>query len=112
MTETTLEAPTAPQLRKRLPYVWDYDIDEAMFDAMLAGEFTWGRLDRDWAAVRLLEYAPYREIVHKLGFKALVEGWPRWRGKMRSQARTRGLDFLSRWLVSRQSATLDAKDHG
>ena len=47
MTDTTAEAPTASQLRKRLPYVWDYDIDEAMFDAMPAGEFTWGRLDRD-----------------------------------------------------------------
>jgi hypothetical protein len=83
-----------------------------MFDAMLAGEFVWGRLDRDWAAVRLLEYAPYPEIVGKLGFKALVEGWPRWRGKMRSQARTRGLDFLSRWLTSRQSVFVGAQDHG
>ena len=98
MTDTTADAPAAPQLRKRLPYVWDYDIDEAMFDAMLAGELTWGRLDRDWAAVRLLEYAPYPEIVHKLGFKVLVEGWPRWRGKLRSGATKRGLDFLVDWL--------------
>ena len=37
----------------RLPYVWDYDIDEATFHAILAGEVTLGRL----AAVRLLEYA-------------------------------------------------------
>ncbi|MDA0245295.1 MAG: hypothetical protein OT477_17910 [Chloroflexi bacterium] len=42
----------------RLPYVWDYDIDEATFHAILAGEVTLGRLNRDWAAVRLLEYAP------------------------------------------------------
>lgn len=86
------------QPRKRLPYVWDYDIDEATFDAMLAGEVTLGRLDRDWAAVRLIEYAPYAEIVHKLGFRALVEGWPRWRTKVRAQSVKRGLDFLAGWL--------------
>lgn len=99
MTDTAVSAPQpAPQLRKRLPYVWDYDIDETMFDAMLAGKMTWGRLDRDWAAVRLLEYAPYPEIVQKLGFKALVEGWPRWRSKVRSASTRRGLDFLADWL--------------
>lgn len=88
----------APQLRNRLPYVWDYDIDEATFDAILAGELTLGRLDREWAAVRLIEYAPYAEIVHKLGFKALVEGWPRWCTKVRAPSVKRGLDFLAEWL--------------
>ena len=83
---------------RRLPYVWDYDIDEAMFRDLLAGRLTLGRLNRDWAAVRLLEYAPYREIVRVLGFKALVEGWPRWRARIRAQDRKRGFDFLVEWL--------------
>jgi len=82
----------------KLPYVWDYDIDAAQFDELLAGRLTLGRLDRDWAAVRLLEYAPYAEIVHRLGFRALVEGWPRWRQRIRSQSRKRGFDFLVDWL--------------
>ena len=64
----------------RLPYVWDYDIDAAQFADLLAGRLTLGRLNRDWAAVRLLEYAPYPEIVRVLGYRALLEGWPRWRG--------------------------------
>ncbi|MCO6450620.1 MAG: hypothetical protein J5I90_07500 [Caldilineales bacterium] len=84
--------------RARLPYVWDYDIDEATFDAMLAGEVSLGRLDRDWAVVRLIEYAPYDEIVQKLGFAALVNGWPRWRERVRSASIKRGLDFLIEWL--------------
>jgi hypothetical protein len=83
----------------RLPYVWDYDIDEAQFRALLAGELTLGRLDRDWAAVRLLEYAPYPEIVRQLGFARFVEGWPTWRPRIRSQARQRGFDFLADWLT-------------
>ncbi len=83
---------------RRLPYVWDYDIDEPLFRAILAGEVTLGRLDRDWAAVRLLEYAPYPDIVRLLGYRALVEGWPRWRRHIRSQSRRRGFDFLVSWL--------------
>jgi hypothetical protein len=79
-------------------YVWDYDIDEEQFRALLAGELMLGRLDRDWAAVRLIEYAPYAEIVRLLGFKSLVRDRPRWRGRVRSQSRVRGLDFVVEWL--------------
>ena len=84
--------------QKRLPYVWDYEISEAEFQAMLAGKLTKGRLGADWAAVRLLEYAPYEEIVQRLGFPALVRGWPRWRSKIRADNRRRGFDFLVNWL--------------
>ncbi len=83
---------------QRLPYVWDYDIDEAQFRALLAGELCLGRLDQDWAAARLLDYAPYPEIVRLLGFRALIAGWPRWRDAIRSESRRRGLDFLVAWL--------------
>jgi hypothetical protein len=82
----------------RPAYVWDYDLDEATFGDLLAGRRQVGRLNRDWAAVRLLEYAPYTEIIHKLGFGALVEGWPRWRDRIRSPSRRRGFDFLVEWL--------------
>ena len=82
----------------RLPYVWDYDIDESQFRAILDGEQTIGRLDAEWATVRLLEYAPYTEIVRLLGFRRLVHGWPRWREHVRSQSRRRGFDFLVAWL--------------
>lgn len=81
-----------------LSYVWDYEIDEAQFLGLLEGKTTVGRLDRDWAAVRLLEYAPYPEIIHLLGFRRLVEGWPRWREHIRSQSRQRSFDFLTAWL--------------
>ncbi|MEZ4861929.1 MAG: hypothetical protein R3C14_11495 [Caldilineaceae bacterium] len=81
-----------------LPYIWDYDISETQFDQLLAGELTIGRLDREWAALRLLEYAPYREIIARLGFRLLVEGWPVWRNHMRSESRKRGFDFLVEWL--------------
>jgi hypothetical protein len=82
----------------RSPYVWDYKIDEATFQEMLNGRVRIGRLDQDWAIVRLLEYAPYPEIVRLLGFARLVEGWPRWREHIRAKNRQRGFDFLVEWL--------------
>lgn len=84
-----------------MPWVWDYAIDADQFRAMLAGELQCGRLGRDWAALRLIEYAPYEDIVALLGFEALVQGWPRWRDKVRAPSRKRGLDFLVQWLQDR-----------
>ena len=68
-------APTSPtQAEGRLAYVWDYDIDERQFRALLSGELHLGRLDRNWAAVRLLEHAPYKEIIRLIGFRELLRG--------------------------------------
>lgn len=83
---------------KRSPYVWDYDLSDTQFRDILEGRLTLGRLDRDWAARRLLEYAPYEEIIRLIGFKQLVENWSRWRTGVRSKRRVRGLDFLVSWL--------------
>ena len=85
-------------MRSKVPWVWDYDIDDTQFQDLLAGRLKLGRLDRGWAAVRLLEYAPYSEIVRALGYRALVEGWPEWRRRIRSNSRRRGFDFLVAWL--------------
>ena len=51
-------------MKNRSAYIWDYDISESEFRAMLAGELTMGRLGQDWAVTRLLEYATYPEIIH------------------------------------------------
>jgi hypothetical protein len=79
-------------------YLWDYDISPADFQAILSGKLSIGRLGQDWAALRLLEYAPYPEIIRLLGYRRLIEGWPRWRERIRSESRKRGLDFLVVWL--------------
>ena len=91
------ETRSASQAHKRLPYVWDYDIDETGFRALLEGRETLGRLNRDWAAARLLDHASWREIRRLLSLGDLVRGWPAWRRRVRSERR-RGLDFLVEWL--------------
>ena len=82
----------------RLPYVWDYNIDADQFREILDGKLTIGSLDRRWAAVRLIEYAPYEEIIRQLGFRLLIEGWKDWRRYVKSEGRRRGFDFLVEWI--------------
>jgi hypothetical protein len=91
-----METRTRPN--QRLPYVWDYDIDEIQFRELLDGQGTIGRLDQGWASRRLLEYASYEEIRRLLSLRQLVEIWPRWRPYIRSKSRKRGFDFLVKWL--------------
>jgi hypothetical protein len=88
-------------MNNRTPYVWDYDISEEQFSEILSGAFRLGRLDREWALVRLLEHAPYPEVIQRIGFKVLIEEWPRVRGRIRSNSRRRGFDFLVAWIPSR-----------
>ncbi len=78
--------------------VWDYDISESTYLNILHGKETMGHLNRDWAAVRMLEYATYREIVLHIGFLDLIQNWHRWRSNVRSASRKRGLDWLVEWL--------------
>jgi hypothetical protein len=84
---------------KRPPfYLWDYRIDAAQFREILAGRLQIGRLDQQWAAVRLIEYAPYDEIIRLLGWRDFINGWKTWRPLIHSESRRRGIDFLVSWI--------------
>jgi hypothetical protein len=82
----------------RARYVWDYEMSEQEFDTLLAGRAVVGRLDRAWAAARLIDSAPYDEVVRRIGFRDLVRHWSGWRSRVRSTSARRGLDFLVEWL--------------
>jgi len=91
---------------KRYPWVWDYDIDEQQFDEMLAGRLTIGRKGRDWAAVRLIEYTTYPEMIKRLGLPALVEGWPTWRARVRAREQQRAIDFVVQYIKDKHPEML------
>jgi len=95
----TTQDPTSTR-SQRPPWVWDYNISWEEFYALLDGSLTLGRLDRDWAAVRLIEYASYEEMIRIIGYKGLVEGWPQWRSRIRAHDQKRALDFLVDWVVT------------
>lgn len=82
----------------KLPYIWDYDIDEDKLRDILSGKVSLGHLDRKWALIRIFEYAPYQEIIRLLGYRGVVNNWPEIREHIRSKGRKRGFDFLVVWL--------------
>ncbi len=90
----------------KLAYIWDYDIDEGKLKDILSGKIVMGRLDKNWAVLRLLEYAPYPEIVKFLGYREIVDQWPHLRERIRSQSRKRGFDFLVKWLEEKHPEKL------
>jgi hypothetical protein len=96
-------------MSKRARYVWDYHLTEEQFDAMLAGRYEDGHLNRDWAAVRLIEWAPYKEMIRRIGYRALVENWPRWRKRLRSAEQRQSLDFLVEWLAEHHPELLEGQ---
>ncbi|MEZ4710860.1 MAG: hypothetical protein R3A44_26920 [Caldilineaceae bacterium] len=93
--------------QNRARYVWDYDITQEQFDEILAGRIEIGPLDRDWAAVRVIEWAKYEDMIRILGYSALVYNWPRWRRRLRSEEQRRSLDFLVEWLPRHHPELLD-----
>ena len=93
--------------RKRPYYLWDYNISFDEFQELLNGTRVFGRLDRNWAAVRLIEYAPYEEMVRLIGYRALVKEWPTWRARVRMKEIKRGIDFLVTWLPQNHPELLE-----
>lgn len=85
-------------MQTSLPSVWDYNITREQFFDVLDGKLTLGRLDRDWAMLRLIEYASYDEILRGMSMKNLLTEYPRLRSRIRSVSRKRGLDFLVAWV--------------
>lgn len=87
-------------------WLWDVDMDAADFEALLAGDAP-GRapgLDADWALLRLVEYAPYRELRRLLPRARFLARWPAVAGRVRSAARREGMDYMFAWLNRREGA--------
>ncbi len=93
-------------MTSRVAYIWDYDIAEDKFRDILSGKVAIGKLNQEWATLRLFEYAPYQEIVRLLGYRGIVERWPGLRGRVRSQGRKRGFDFLVEWIKNKHPEKL------
>ena len=101
--------PKTIDLQSRPYFVWDYDITWEQFLAILEGKLTISTLDRTWAAVRLIEYAPYEEMIRLIGYKGLVEGWPQWRKRIRAKDQQTELDFLVQWVTTYHPELLTKK---
>lgn len=87
-------------------YRCDYAIDRDTFLDILNGYRILARLDEQWATRRLLEYAPYGEMLRHLSSAEFARRWPGIRHRIRSESRRRGNDFLLKWPKDHQSQGL------
>ena len=83
---------------ERYTWLWDVDMDNATFDAVLRGQANASGLDADWAMLRLIEYAPYREIKRLLPLDAFLGRWTALMPRVRSEMRRHGMDFFAAWM--------------
>ena len=96
---------------KKLPYIWDYDLDEDKLNNILTGKLCIGRLDQKWAILRVIEYAPYEESIRLIGYDNIVQWWDQIRDQVRSVSRKRGFDFLVKWIIKNHPELLTPGAH-
>lgn len=72
-------------------------MDNATFEAILNGKTVDGALDSDWAMLRLIEYAPFRDIKRLLSFDSFLRKWPSLKSKVRSVSRREGMEYCVLW---------------
>jgi hypothetical protein len=84
-------------MEARFPWLWDVEMDNAEFEAILNGAA--GRPDHDsrWALLRLIEYAPYAELRRLLPRERFLKEWPELAPRVRSRAQREGMNFLYQW---------------
>jgi len=81
-----------PGPAKKYPWLWDVPFGNERFDAALRGDGAWP-YDERWAMIRLIDYAPYRDLRRMLPKQRFVEMWPEIREKIRPREIREGMDF-------------------
>ena len=84
-------------MHDRFTWLWDVDMDAATFEGLLSGQSKELLRDRHWALLRLIEYAPYREIRRLLPQNFFFEEWPGLASRVRSRTRREGMQFYYDW---------------
>jgi len=79
-------------------------MDAACFQRMLAGQEQGPFFDQQWALIRLIDYAPYADILRLLPRQAFLKLWPQIEGRIRSAMRREGMAFVRERLLARGEA--------
>lgn len=84
------------------PWLWDSEMDNRTFEAVLRGGTAVPPHDVRWAIVRLVEYAPFSEIKRLLPVQTFLDLWPEIAVRVRSRTRREGMEFYYHWLLEQQ----------
>ena len=81
--------------------VWDYNLSQSEFEAILRGQKVEGNLDQDWAIARVLENLNYYEAMNLVPYHLLKIRWPMVSRKLFRDSIKNGYEFvLQRYSVS------------
>lgn len=84
------------------PWLWDVDMDAATFRRLLRGEGEAPGRDWRWAMLRLVEYAPYRDVCRLLPREWFLAHWPEVAARVRAKSIREGMDYLHARLEERR----------
>ena len=74
--------------------IWDYNLSEGDFLAILLGKKEVGWFNQDWALLRLVENLHYYELKRLVDFKVLKQHWPHIRNKVFNKYLKEEYDWL------------------
>lgn len=81
--------------------VWDYNLTQPEFEAILAGEKVLGNMDQNWAIVRVLENLNYYDAMNLVSLNTLRSNWQEIQPKLFNSSIKNGYEFiLQRYPVS------------
>ncbi|MDA1273792.1 MAG: hypothetical protein O2960_07040 [Verrucomicrobia bacterium] len=84
-------------MKTRFPWLWDTELDNAEFEALLRSYVAKPPHDARWAMLRLIEYPPYSSVRRLLPRERFLNAWPELGSRVRSRARREGMEFLYQW---------------
>lgn len=74
--------------------VWDYNLTQNEFEAILAGKKVLGNMDQSWAIVRVLENLNYYDAMNLIPIDMLRNNWKEVQPKLFNDSIKNGYEFL------------------
>lgn len=74
--------------------VWDYNLTQSEFEAILTGEKVLGNMDQNWAIVRVLENLNYYDAMNLVSLNTLRSNWKEIQPKLFNSSIKNGYEFL------------------
>ena len=74
--------------------VWDYDLMQDEFEAILAGKKVLGNMDQNWAITRVLENLNYYDAMNLVSLDTLRNNWNKEQPRLFNSSIKNGYEFL------------------
>lgn len=74
--------------------VWDYNLTQDEFEAILYGKKVLGNMNQSWAIVRVLENLNYYDAMNLISLDMLRNNWSEVKGRLFNNSIKNGYEFL------------------